>query len=48
MIGVVMTHGNLANAVHAQMYGIDITELPVSIAFLPLAHCYGVCVSLFD
>ena len=41
-IGVVLTHGNIANAVYAQMHGMDFTDAPVSQAFLPLAHIYGV------
>ena len=44
-LGVVMTHGMMANAVHAQAIGYGAEEIPVSIGFLPLAHCYGVRVS---
>ncbi|KIP09103.1 hypothetical protein PHLGIDRAFT_126556 [Phlebiopsis gigantea 11061_1 CR5-6] len=39
--GVVMTHGMMANAVHAQAFGHNNDDIPVSICFLPLAHCYG-------
>ena len=40
--GVVLTHGCLANAVWSQMHGLNFDDMPVSYAFLPLAHCYGV------
>lgn len=37
-----MTHGMMANAVHAQAFGHNDDDIPVSICFLHLAHCYGV------
>jgi len=41
--GVVMSHGMVANAVNAQLFGHNYGDgvLPLSLAFLPLAHCYG-------
>ncbi|KAJ3551143.1 hypothetical protein NM688_g4894 [Phlebia brevispora] len=39
--GVVLTHGNLASACYAQLHGLNFKEVPICMAFLPLAHCYG-------
>jgi len=42
--GVVLTHGNLANAAQAYTYGVDMSPLkgtqPVTLSYLPLAHIF--------
>lgn len=42
--GVVLTHGNLANAAQAYMYGLDMAPLkgsqPLTLSYLPLAHIF--------
>ena len=43
LLGVVLTHGMMAVGFHAQLYGFNVTEIPICISFLPLAHVYGVC-----
>lgn len=43
--GVVMTHGMVANSIHAHTFGMEQDDVPTSIGFLPLAHCYGVRLS---
>ncbi|KAI0705828.1 acetyl-CoA synthetase-like protein [Cytidiella melzeri] len=39
--GVLMSHGMVATSILAQAYGTETEDMPVSIGFLPLAHCYG-------
>ncbi|KAI0094019.1 acetyl-CoA synthetase-like protein [Irpex rosettiformis] len=39
--GVVMTHGMVANSIHSHTFGMEQDDIPISIGFLPLAHCYG-------
>lgn len=46
LLGVVMTHGMMAVGFYAQLYGINLNEIPVCISYLPLAHIYGVRSSL--
>ncbi|KAI0950297.1 hypothetical protein AcV7_008810 [Taiwanofungus camphoratus] len=38
--GVLLTHGNLANAVHGQLYAYDVVGDKCAISYLPLAHIY--------
>ncbi|EPT05970.1 hypothetical protein FOMPIDRAFT_1021105 [Fomitopsis schrenkii] len=38
--GALLTHGNLANAVHAQLCGFTIQDNVCAISYLPLAHIY--------
>ena len=40
--GALLTHGNLANAVHAQLCGFTIQDDVCAISYLPLAHIYEV------
>ncbi|EKM55531.1 uncharacterized protein PHACADRAFT_256225 [Phanerochaete carnosa HHB-10118-sp] len=39
--GVVLTHGMMANGFYAQLFGLNLSEAPVCMGFLPLAHIYG-------
>jgi len=44
MIGVLLTHGNLAIAAKSNLYGYPIDHERVTmISYLPLAHIYEVC-----
>ncbi|OSX65186.1 hypothetical protein POSPLADRAFT_1065120 [Postia placenta MAD-698-R-SB12] len=44
--GVLLTHGNLTNAVHAQLSAYDTTTDRCAISYLPLAHIYERVMSL--
>lgn len=44
--GAIITHGNMALAVKANMYGLDLPDDAVMISYLPLAHIYGRCAEL--
>lgn len=44
MIGVLLTHGNLAIAANSNLYGYPIDHERVTMmSYLPLAHIYEVC-----
>ncbi|PCH38260.1 long-chain-fatty-acid-CoA ligase [Wolfiporia cocos MD-104 SS10] len=38
--GALLTHGNLANAVHAQLHAYSLNDDRCAISYLPLAHIY--------
>ncbi|CCL99155.1 uncharacterized protein FIBRA_01170 [Fibroporia radiculosa] len=38
--GALLTHGNLANAAHAQLHGYEVTGERSALSYLPLAHIY--------
>ncbi|ESK92844.1 long-chain-fatty-acid- ligase [Moniliophthora roreri MCA 2997] len=44
--GALLTHGNMALAVTANMYGLDLPDNGCLISYLPLAHIYGRCAEL--
>lgn len=44
MIGVLLTHGNLAIAAKSNLYGYPVDhERVMMMSYLPLAHIYEVC-----
>lgn len=44
MIGALLTHGNLAIAAKANLYGYPVDDERVTMmSYLPLAHIYEVC-----
>ena len=43
LIGVLLSHKNLAISIQSHLYGMGLPEYPILISYLPLAHIYGVC-----